>query len=78
VNAAQTEAELESIRRSVQRGQPYGGEAWIERTAKRLGLTSTLRPIGRPKSTKESKKKGSAGSARRSRAAPPTDPDVPN
>jgi putative transposase len=59
VNAAQTEAELEAIRRSVQRGQPFGGDVWVERTAKRLGLTSTLRPVGRPKSTKDGKKKGS-------------------
>ena len=49
VNAAQTEAELEAIRRSVVRGQPYGSDRWIQRTVKRLGLESTLRKRGRPR-----------------------------
>jgi putative transposase len=49
VNAPQTEAELEALRRCVQRGQPYGGEVWVKRTATRLGLASTLRARGRPK-----------------------------
>jgi putative transposase len=48
VNEAQTEAELEAIRRSVIRGQPYGTSLWVQRTAKRLGLESTLRKRGRP------------------------------
>ena len=49
VNQPQTEAELEAIRRSVRRGQPYGGDTWVRGTATRLGLESTLRPRGRPK-----------------------------
>ncbi len=49
VNRAQHEGELQAIRRSVQRGQPYGKEPWIATTAGRLGLESTLRPRGRPK-----------------------------
>jgi putative transposase len=49
VNRAQTEAELEAVRRSVQRGQPYGAEAWAKRVALRLGLESTLRARGRPR-----------------------------
>ena len=48
VQAAQSEAELASLRRSVVRGAPFGEDAWQERTAKRLGLQSTLRPRGRP------------------------------
>jgi putative transposase len=52
VNAAQTEAELKAIRRSVQRGSPFGDERWSDRTAERLGLESTLRPQGRPKKPK--------------------------
>jgi putative transposase len=48
VNRAQSEAELEALRRSVQRGQPYGSETWSKRVAQRLGLESTLRPRGRP------------------------------
>lgn len=49
VNLAQTEAELEALRRSVQRGQPYGSEAWCRRTIERLGLEWTIRPRGRPR-----------------------------
>jgi putative transposase len=49
VNRPQTEAELEAIRRSVNRGQPYGEAAWIERCAEKLSLEFTLRPRGRPR-----------------------------
>lgn len=49
VNRPQTEAELTAIRRSVDRGQPLGSDQWVQRTAERLGLQSTLRPRGRPK-----------------------------
>jgi putative transposase len=49
VNTPQTEAELAAIRRGVQRGSPLGSEAWVQATAQALGLTSTLRPRGRPK-----------------------------
>lgn len=49
VNRPQTEAELQALRRSVQRGQPYGGELWQKQTAKRLGLEYTLRRQGRPR-----------------------------
>ena len=45
----QTDAELVALRRSVQRGVPYGGETWLRRTVKKLGLESTLRPRGRPR-----------------------------
>ena len=48
VNDPLTEAELAAIRRCVQRGNPFGGEQWSERTIRRLGLESTLRPRGRP------------------------------
>jgi putative transposase len=49
VNQPQTEGELEAIRRSLRRGRPYGGEAWTERIAYKIGLESTLRPRGRPR-----------------------------
>jgi putative transposase len=49
VNRAETKGELESLRRSVQRGQPFGSETWCERIIGRLGLESTIRPPGRPK-----------------------------
>ena len=49
VNRAESPQELTALRRSVQRGQPFGGEAWRNRTAQRLSLESTLRPRGRPR-----------------------------
>jgi putative transposase len=49
VNRAQTEAELDALRRSVRRGQPYGTDAWCKRTIERLGLQWTVRPRGRPR-----------------------------
>ena len=55
VNQPQDEKDLEWLRRCVRRGQPYGDKAWITRTAAKLDLTSTLRPVGRPKKTKKTK-----------------------
>jgi putative transposase len=49
VNQALTVAELESLRRCVNRGTPYGAPSWVEKTARRLGLQSTQRPRGRPR-----------------------------
>jgi putative transposase len=49
VNRPQTEAELASLRRSVEQGRPFGSERWVQRTAASLGLEITLRPRGRPK-----------------------------
>src|SRR5208283_4606132 len=49
VNRAESDAELEALRRSVVRGSPFGEESWVERTAKRLGLEASLRPQGRPR-----------------------------
>jgi putative transposase len=54
VRSPQTEAELAALRQSVTRGNPYGEGPWQERTAKRLGLQSTLRPRGRPRKLKRS------------------------
>jgi len=45
----QTDVELVALRRSVERGCPYGGERWQTRTIASLGLESTLRPRGRPR-----------------------------
>ncbi len=53
VNRPETEAELEAVRRSVERSQPYGTEVWQERTAKALGLEHTFRKQGRPSKRKE-------------------------
>jgi putative transposase len=49
VQRPQSDAELIALRRSVQRGIPFGSEQWVEETAARLGLESTLNPPGRPR-----------------------------
>jgi len=48
VNHPQTESELDAIRKSVVRGSPFGGDAWISQVAVRLNIGHTLRPRGRP------------------------------
>lgn len=53
VNKAQSAAELEAVRRSVNRGTPYGSDAWQLRVAKKLRLEFTLRPRGRPRKEAE-------------------------
>ena len=50
VNRVDTGA-MTRIRRSVLRSRPYGEATWTQQTAKRLGLKSTLGPIGRPKTS---------------------------
>ena len=40
VNTPHTEAELVALRRSVERGSPFGGEKWSKRTIQRMGLES--------------------------------------
>lgn len=57
VNRAETKEELELVRQSVNRGQPFGSDAWVQRTVERLGLVSTMRPRGRPR--KQSLRNGS-------------------
>jgi len=49
VNRADNEQELEALRRSVQRGRPYGALEWQRHIAKRLGLESAYRSPGRPR-----------------------------
>lgn len=49
VNSALSPAEEEAMRRSLQRGQPYGGPDWQSKIAARLGLESSFRPRGRPR-----------------------------
>lgn len=53
VNQAQTDGELEQLRASVNRGMPFGSESWVERIASILGLEFTLRPRGRPRTSKK-------------------------
>jgi putative transposase len=49
VNQAESQAELDAIRKSIARGSPYGDDSWSIKAALKLGLESTLRPRGRPK-----------------------------
>jgi putative transposase len=49
VNRPMRAAELDAVRRCVERGRPYGSERWIQSTAVRLGLESSLHPRGRPR-----------------------------
>jgi putative transposase len=58
VNQPQTEAELEAIRRSVTRGQPFGGDAWRRKVTRQLGLEHTFRPRGRPRIQPSANSKG--------------------
>jgi putative transposase len=51
VNRDDEVQELESLRRSVQRGRPFGLPEWQKEIAKRLGLESADRPTGRPRKT---------------------------
>jgi putative transposase len=57
ISGPQEAQELAALRVSLDRGRPYGDEAWVRKTAKRLGAESTLRPIGRPRIHKIVKKK---------------------
>jgi putative transposase len=52
VNGAETSTELAALRRSLRRGAPYGSALWQEETAQRLGLASTLKPLGRLRKAK--------------------------
>jgi len=49
VNVPQTEAEVTALRNSIRRGTLFGTDAWRRSSAVRMGLESTLRPRGRPK-----------------------------
>ena len=49
VDSPESEAELTALRRCTSRNSPFGDRQWRVSTAKRLGLESSLRPIGRPK-----------------------------
>jgi hypothetical protein len=49
VNGAWTAGELDALRKSVNRGTPYGLEHWTMRIANMLGLEFTLHLCGRPR-----------------------------
>ena len=49
VNTGETTEQLSVVRRSVIKGQPFGGEPWVERMVTQWNLGATLRERGRPK-----------------------------
>jgi putative transposase len=49
VNRPLDDEQVGLVRQCVARGRPLGEEQWVQRMAKRLGLTHTLRPRGRPR-----------------------------
>lgn len=49
VNEPLTKNELKAVRLSATRGRPLGDEGWVDSTARRLNLESTMRPRGRPR-----------------------------
>jgi putative transposase len=55
VNTPQTAAEEQDMELSIRRSRPYGTPHWQERTAKALGLLSSLHDPGRPKNKKNRK-----------------------
>jgi putative transposase len=57
VNDMVAEEELQRLRSCVRRSRPFGDDAWVRRTARRLGLESTLRDPWRPKKPPPSEKK---------------------
>jgi putative transposase len=46
-----TPKEKEQLHWCMKRGVPFGSETWVESTARRLDLESTMRPRGRPRKT---------------------------
>ena len=53
VNQPLTGKELARMKVSMDRSRPLSDDAWVRRTASRLGLEHTLRREGRPAKTKE-------------------------
>jgi putative transposase len=49
IDEPMTPAEEEAVRTAIRRSRPFGSPAWIDRTARKLGLDWTLHPRGRPK-----------------------------
>ncbi len=51
VDTPMNRAETEALRRCARRNAPYGDNVWTEKTARDLGLESSLRRRGRPSGT---------------------------
>lgn len=49
VNQPLSKDERDALQLCISRGQPYGEEDWKSKTAKKLGIESSIRPRGRPR-----------------------------
>lgn len=49
LNEPQTEDEEKTIEQSIAKGNPFGGDSWVEKIVKIFNLGQTLRNVGRPK-----------------------------
>ncbi len=49
VDTPLADCEVESVRKCIARGRPFGDESWVRSTADRFGLLSSLRARGRPR-----------------------------
>ncbi len=49
INTSDVEENLDSIRTSINKGVPYGREAWVEKMVVRYDLETTRRSAGRPR-----------------------------
>lgn len=49
INQPEQSEELQDLRRSVNKGVPFGGGRWVDAMVDRHGLQTTLRGAGRPK-----------------------------
>lgn len=49
VRMAFSEAEKDRLKWCIKRGAPFGDDTWVESTARKYDLESTLRPRGRPR-----------------------------
>ena len=56
VNRATTRKDLESLRTCIQRGRPFGDEAWQMKMASQLGLMYTICSKGRPRKRRQDEK----------------------
>jgi hypothetical protein len=57
VNSVLPKAQHELLQTSMVRGRQFGRQAWVDRTAKRLGLEFNLRPRGQPKTRRQQRDK---------------------
>lgn len=49
INQTFSDESLSAIRTSVNKGKPFGNDAWVDKTVDTFGLVYTLRGVGRPR-----------------------------